>query len=151
MYRVYSYLLTAECTMCLMLIFISFLPRAARNPIKHIISKLELPYGGQASIIASRRPSARNIRPAGRYKPWCKSLPSMARSMGRRLARGVLLWPELGLGWSIVPLTSKELFDPLENMMARRRVNATTRILARKVGRQKVSHCCFSSMTIFLS
>jgi len=49
MYRVYSYLLTAECTMCLLLVLISFLPRSARNPIKHVISKMELPYGGQVT------------------------------------------------------------------------------------------------------
>ena len=51
MYRFYSYLLTAECAMCFLLVLISFLPRVARNPIKHIISKLDMPYGGQVVLL----------------------------------------------------------------------------------------------------
>lgn len=51
MYRFYSYLLTAECAMCFLLVLISFLPRVARNPIKHIVSKLDMPYGGQVVLL----------------------------------------------------------------------------------------------------
>lgn len=50
MYRLYSYLLAAECSMCVLLVIMSYLPSAIRNPLNHIISKLSVPMSGQIIV-----------------------------------------------------------------------------------------------------
>merc|ERR1712216_398779 len=47
MFWLYSYLLTAECGLCILLMLIAYMPRVIRNPLKHVISKLDVPFSGQ--------------------------------------------------------------------------------------------------------